>query len=347
MIAELEKAAKSEGRAVWLAKGRLCILDSALAERLLDNDDRAVLVHSDFFGRLGEELPTREQQSAIARDILRLLSIRLAKLRKGGRIMLPEQSDWPGFAFAIAQEIFADVMLAPETSQKANARLNLFIRKVVAAPRKRLWNRIEVFRLAAAVSKLIDAAPEESAFAADHPGDMIAVLRKWRTELDNELLIRIFFSAIFSVFKSLSLTLTWAIHDLVGGDVDKSDLRQAITQSMALHPIAWMLERYPAKPMTIDGFRVGPKDALLISPYLLHRKQAVEQSAPDLWLAFGSGMHECPAASFGFAYVELVLRRLPINDLAFAEQPAAPIVTAVLRPPPFALKLAGRESPGW
>lgn len=342
-IAELERASRSDGRAVWLAKGSLCILDPALAVQLLDNDDRALLVHSDFFGRLGEKHPTREQQREVARDLLRLLSIRLARLRKSGRIMLPERSDWPDFAFAITQEIFADVLLAPETSRRANARLNLFIRKVVAVPKKRPWNRIQVFMLAAAVDKLIDVPPGETESTIDHPTDMIAVLRKWRAELDSEQLVRIFFSAIFSVFKSLPLTLTWAIHDLVSEKVGQGDLRQAITRSMALHPIAWMLERYPAAPMTIDGFEVGPEDTLLISPYLLNRKQSGAQSAPDLWLSFGGGMHECPAASFGFAYVELVLGRLPIADLVFTEPPAASAVAkAVLRPPTFTLERGGQ-----
>lgn len=349
LLDQLHEAGSTGEKAAWLAPGNLCVMDRKLALQILDNRDQAFVDHSDFFGRLGEQAPCRADQRAIARELLRLVSSRLSLLRKRAVFHLPETSHWPDLAFAIVHETLATVLVSDRRSERIRRAFNRFVHSVVAPEKRSLWSKVTSASL---MHKILSEINSKNAINDAQYGDILEFIGGWRREIGDDVALRIFMSALFSIIKSLSLSLSWAVFYFVREGGQAGDERIMIKESMRHMPIAWMLERYPKKRMLVDDIEVDETTKLLISPYLLQRLKTPGQwdegfdttmwshDAKELfWIPFGHGDHKCPAASFSLAFIEFVLRnmnlsRATVTELADADKP---LVSAVLRPRQFLL----------
>lgn len=94
-----------------------------------------------------------------------------------------------------------------------------------------------------------------------------------------------------------------------------------VRETLRLHPPTWLISRSVTAPIELGGYRLGPGDQILISPYLLHHDQRyfTEPDAfwPERWprrdasdhnpayLPFGAGPQTCRGAAL--ATTEMIL----------------------------------------
>jgi cytochrome P450 len=127
-------------------------------------------------------------------------------------------------------------------------------------------------------------------------------------------------------------------------------LRQCLDESLRLYPPAWLVGRYPVATTEIGGYRVGQKNPILISPYVIQRRESLwpdanafhpERFAPDhephhrySYLPFGAGEHICIGQHLALTEAMLILAMiLGSFDIELdANHPLERTVGAVLQP---------------
>lgn len=83
-----------------------------------------------------------------------------------------------------------------------------------------------------------------------------------------------------------------------------------VLEALRLYPPTWLLSRTTQHPVELNGYRLRAGHTVLISPYVIHRDEAVYLDAgsfePGRWLtdpqpapflSFGLGTRACPGAT--------------------------------------------------
>ncbi|HET6611643.1 MAG TPA: cytochrome P450 [Kofleriaceae bacterium] len=126
---------------------------------------------------------------------------------------------------------------------------------------------------------------------------------------------------------------------------------RVLSEAMRLYPPAWIMERAPQRDDVIGGFRVTPRDLILMSPWVTHRR-------PDLWpdperfdpsrfsdensrnrqryayFPFGGGQRKCIGDGFALLEAKIILATL-VRAFSFSyagEGDAVPEPLVTLRP---------------
>jgi cytochrome P450 len=149
-------------------------------------------------------------------------------------------------------------------------------------------------------------------------------------------------------------------------DLPKLELTTRVFQeTLRLYPPSWMLTRQALAPDEIDGYRVDPGTAILISPYVLHHNPRVWEEPtrfdPDrflperaagrsdyAYLPFGVGPRVCVGKSFAMMEAKIaaamLLRRFDFTVPVGTPVEPKPLVT--LKPhPALMMRLSHRAPP--
>jgi cytochrome P450 len=174
---------------------------------------------------------------------------------------------------------------------------------------------------------------------------------------------------------TVSASLAWAVHEvcrhpeverrlrhevdtvLAGRPPGFADLRRLrytrriLTETLRLHPVAWLSMRRTVRPLDIGGLALPAGTNVWFSPYALHRDAALYEApdrfAPDRWpddpsvkpprgtyLPFGAGNRLCVGEEFAWAELAIALatfvgrwRLVPA-----AGEPVRTLVGTVIRP---------------
>ena len=96
---------------------------------------------------------------------------------------------------------------------------------------------------------------------------------------------------------------------------DERSILPVVLESLRLHPPTWLIRRVCVRAVELGGYRFEAGHTFLISPYVIHRDDAVfadpEHFDPRRWattpvsamLAFGRGIHRCPGQDAGLMMI--------------------------------------------
>jgi cytochrome P450 len=197
--------------------------------------------------------------------------------------------------------------------------------------------------------------------------DLLAVLLRASAELSDREIRDELVTLVIAGHETVASSLTWTLHLLAGAPVVQKQLhaeldevladqggstraprwsdlpalgytRAVVDESLRLYPPAWVITRRALAEDRIDGVTVPPGTLLLISPWLLHRR---EQTWPDPlrfeparflgeqprrrdgYLPFGAGPRLCIGRDFALVEATLLLADL-LRDRTVTAAPGAP-----------------------
>lgn len=105
-------------------------------------------------------------------------------------------------------------------------------------------------------------------------------------------------------------------------DISDAELTAIILEALRLHPPTWLIQRVAVRPTRLAGYEFPAGHHFLISPYVIHRDEAVfsepDAFKPQRWsagplpgmLAFGHGLHRCPGQYAGMAMISSAIKTL-------------------------------------
>lgn len=353
----LDDAAR-DGRGVrWISRHTVCIYDAEIARALLRNDGGRMVEHSDFFGN-GPRAPSREVQIALARQALALVHEHAQNMdcqrfvsALGGR------SEWPRAGNALLLDILRPVLAAPWRSRAFHNALDIMVgarifgrHEPAAGTIRRIRDRFRFYRTVVG----------EAARAEENPTnkrDLLEVIRSYKSDMDETALVHLYAGFVFATVGSIGFALGWAVLQAVRQQKTEHHPAHIVLEALRLHPIAWLFERRLRQSDVILGERILPTQAVLISPYAVHRNPVYWKEPTRFlperwsasadrgaWLPFGAGDHGCVAAGLSVGLASRLLSEILGRDPEIELGDGQPSIGAALAPPRFILKLRTSSS---
>ena len=137
---------------------------------------------------------------------------------------------------------------------------------------------------------------------------------------------------------------------------------RVVKEALRLYPPGWLTLRTATRDTTLGGHRLPAGSMVLVSPYLLHRREDFHRDAarfePDRWLAgppaargaylpFGAGATKCIGEEFGQAEATVVLASvLGRWELTPVGGPVTCSARLVLSPASYRVRLGARSGTG-
>ncbi|CAG7658553.1 cytochrome P450 [Actinacidiphila bryophytorum] len=135
---------------------------------------------------------------------------------------------------------------------------------------------------------------------------------------------------------------------------------RVVKETLRLYPPGWLTLRTATRDTTLAGHRLATGSMVLVSPYLLHRREDVHHDAarfdPDRWLTgppttrgtylpFGAGATKCIGEEFGEAEATVILASLLSRwELTPIGGPVTCSARLVLSPASFRVRLTARPA---
>lgn len=348
----LDDAAR-DGRGVrWMSRRGVCIYDAEIARALLRNDGGRMIDHSDFFGN-GALAPRREVQIALARQAYALVHEHVQNMDCQRFVSaLGRRSEWPRAGNALLLDIMRPVLAAPWRSRAFHQALDTMVGAQILSRHepapgtiRRIRDRFRFYRTVVG----------EAAGAEEKPTnkrDLLEVIRSYGREIDETALVHLYAGFVFATVGSIGFALGWAVLQAVRQLKTEHHPAHIVLEALRLYPIAWLFERRLRQPDVILGERVVPTQAVMISPYAVHRNPvywkepthflperwsaSADRSA---WLPFGVGDHGCVAAGLSVGLASRLLSEILGRDPEIESGDGRPSLGAALAPPRFILKL--------
>jgi len=355
----LDHAFPAAGDAIWLPGRQLWLAEPAAARAVLTNEDHLYQEHSDFFYTRRGIVGPRALQVQIGRSARTLLNAYLSthadQLAALVRRELQPASEWPDAGNRLVYRHLAAALLAPDNPAQLRETVDAIIERAVLAGARQRQSRLRraLFRFRVD-RELKQAIAQRRTRRASPPADLLdIVVAAAGPDVPAADLAEVFLSFVFAIAGSVGFTLAWSLYLL--GTHPPTDAAPAwiVREALRLWPVAWMLERRPARPHTVAGIAVTPQDHVVVCPYLVHRHPRYWDDPtsfrPERWAAghdqrafipFGSGPHTCAAAALSLQLVEDTLRLiLDGYRLMLTPHDTHPCIGPALAPPRFTLSL--------
>ena len=337
------------------------IMQPAFHHGGLDQVAAATLTAAEGLARVWDEVPAGTPVDVDAATMRAMLEV-------VGRTLFADDLADQGERVVTAVEDALHVVLARARSPFANGPLA----RLPSPSRRRL--RRSVATLDEVCAEVVDRRRRQGVGIEDD--DLLAVLLRASGELSDREIRDELVTLVIAGHETVASSLTWTLHLLAGAAPVRAQLhaeldqvlaggraprwadlraltytRAVVEESLRLFPPAWVITRRALAEDQIDGVTVPPGTLLLISPWLLHRR---EQTWPDPlrfdptrflgpessrrregYLPFGAGPRLCIGRDFALVEATLLLAAL-LRDRTVAHPPgaAAPKVDALvtLRP---------------
>jgi len=331
------------------------IMQPAFHHGGLDQIAAATLTAAERLGRVWDALPAGTPVDADAATMRVMLEV-------VGRTLFADDLAEPGERVVAAVEEALHIVLTRARSPLANGPFG----RLPSPSRRRL--RRSVATLDAVCAEVVQRRRRQGIGPQD--SDLLAVLLRASGELSDREIRDELVTLVIAGHETVASSLTWTLHLLAGhpeilkqlhAELDEvlaaesplagsraprwSDLpalpytRAVVDESLRLYPPAWVITRRAVAEDQIDGVTVPAGTLVLISPWLLHRR---EQTWPDPqrfdptrflgaessrrregYLPFGAGPRLCIGRDFALVEATLVLAAL-LRDRTVAHLPGAP-----------------------
>ena len=346
----LDSAAAEGVAARWTSPNQLCVIDPDAARRLLRNEQGFLVEHSDFFGPPDAALGPRPAQVALARECHAMVQRHARALDWAAHAdSLGPRSLWPGAGNRLMLGAMRPLLAAPDRSAAIHRALDFILEDRIAnrhGPRRRRWTRpFHRFQLARAI--LREAGAERR---SGEPADLLDIVARAQGGMGDRGLVHLYLALVFALAGSIGFALGWALLLAVRHGRTGAPPADLVREALRLYPVAWLLERTPAREALVLGERVSPADVIAISPYGVHRNARCWprpdeflperwQSGADrrAWIPFGAGPQSCVAASLSIDIAARILEALLDRPVSAEGGDGAPSVRAALASPAFTL----------
>jgi len=335
------------------------IMQPAFHHGGLDQVAAATLTATESLRRVWDDAPAGTPVDADAATMRAMLEV-------VGRTLFADDLAGHGERVVTAVDQALHVVLARARSPLANGPLA----RLPSLSRRRL--RRSVATLDEVCAEVVHRRRRQGVEPEDN--DLLAVLLRASDELSDREIRDELVTLVIAGHETVASSLTWTLHLLAGAPVVQKQLhaeldgvlsgaprwadlpaltytRAVVDESLRLYPPAWVITRRAINEDRIDDVTVPPGTLLLISPWLLHRR---EQTWPDPlrfdpsrflgaeqsrrregYLPFGAGPRLCIGRDFALVEATLVLAAL-LRDRTVRQPPGtgAPAVDALvtLRP---------------
>ncbi|HEX5715891.1 MAG TPA: cytochrome P450 [Thermoanaerobaculia bacterium] len=354
-VSYLDRTFPAAGDAFWLPGRQLCVAEPAVARSILINGDGLYEEAADFFHTRRGVFGPRQAQIQIGRSARTLLRGYL--LAHAGELAesvrrLPPSSEWPDSGNRLVYRHFLDILISPDSPAPLRRMIDAVMERAVLAGARDRYSRLRraVFRFR--VERALVREVEERRKRAGEPIDLLDVVVKGGgPDAPAAELAEVFLSFVFSIGGSVGFVLGWSVWLLGTNPRTEAPPASVVMEALRLWPVAWMLERRPARPHEVAGIEVKPEDLVVVCPYLVHRHPRFWDDpasfrperwagSPDLqaFIPFGWGPHTCVAGSLSTQLVEDILEiLLDGHELTVAPRETRPSMGPALAPPRFTL----------
>jgi cytochrome P450 len=311
------------------------IMQPAFHHGGLDQVAAATLAAAETLGRSWDSRPPGTAVDADAATMRAMLEV-------VGRTLFADDLAADGERVVAAVEDALHVVLARARSPLGNGPLA----RLPTPSRRRL--RRSVATLDQVCAEVVARRRRQGVETEDD--DLLAVLLRASGELTDREIRDELVTLVIAGHETVASSLTWTLHLLAGSPLVQKHLhaeldevlldgpprwadlpaltytRAVVEESLRLYPPAWVITRRAEGEDRIDGVTVPPGTLLLISPWLLHRR---EQNWPDPlrfdpnrflgaessrrregYLPFGAGPRLCIGRDFALVEATLLLAAL-------------------------------------
>ena len=174
----------------------------------------------------------------------------------------------------------------------------------------------------AAIHTVVDRAIDD---ADAHPGPWLLSTLLRTSDLSRSVIRDEVVNLVVAGYESTADTLSWIFpllheHPAELDRVRAGGVREVVSETLRLYPVAWTARRHAVADDVIDGHHVAAGTTVMVCPYLTHRIPSVWPSpssfrparfdggrpvSPGAYIPFGIGPRACLGAQF-------TLREMPI-----------------------------------
>lgn len=360
----LDEVFPASGDAVRLSRRHLLLSEAKASRDVLANRENLYRDQSDFFHTRKGNFGTRQLQVKIGRAaralLRRYLHEHAAELPDEVR-RLGSVSEWPDAGNWLLFRHLGPALVAPDSSEQLLETVERIVERAVLAGARERHSRLArgVFRYRAQ-RELARAVKDRRARNAEEPADVLDVIvRAAGPEVPAAELAEVFLSFLFAATGSVGFVLGWSLYLLGTNPPTSADRGGVVREALRLWPVAWLLERRPARSHDVAGVAVTTADRVIVCPYAVHRNPQhwddPDGFRPERWatrqdleafIPFGGGPHRCIAGALSIELVEEILRILDDGyRMTVTPQDDRPCMNAALAPPRFTLELATARKP--
>lgn len=359
----LDKVFPAAGDSVRLSARHLLLSDAADSRAVLTNEEGLYEDHSDFFHTRRGNFGPRELQVEMGRSARTLLRAYVrehaAELPPAVERLAPT-SEWPDAGNWLLHRYLTPALVAPDSPAPLLKILDGIVERAVLSGARDRYSRLTraVFRYRVN-RELIRAVKERrSRSRSGEPADVLeAIVRAAGPDVPAGELAEVFLSFLFAVAGSVGFVLGWSLYLMGTHPEAEAEPDAVVREALRLWPVAWLLERRPARPHEIAGVEVTPRDRVAVCPYAVHRNPRhwddphsyrpgrwAEDHDPQAFIPFGWGPHRCVAGTLSMELVEEILRLLGRRyRITVTPGASRPLIGAALAPPRFTLNLTPRS----
>ncbi|MEV8021370.1 cytochrome P450 [Streptomyces sp. NPDC086554] len=360
-----------EAHDVWRsASGRLCVAGPAAAREVLGNRRGTFVETSDFFHTRNGVFGPRSAQIDIGRAARALirghLDARRADLPRLVRERLAPVGNWPDAGNLLVHEHLREVLLCPDAPAELRETIDGIITRAVLAGARGRHSALSrlVFRRRAMGTLVREIEARRNTGVGVGVGESrdlldVTVTGAGRSADPGEV-AEVYLSFLFATVGSVGFALGWSV--LLAGthpDTWGEEPGWIVREALRLWPVAWLFTRTPGVEHDLAGVTAGPRDAVDVCLYLVHRHprhwEHPEEFVPRRWagavpdpafMPFGVGPHTCAGASVTMTLLEDLIRIITRDwRLSVTEGGDGPHLGPALAPPQFTAELVGRVAP--